>query len=113
MKTGKGVRISSCHRGRVQVLFADGVVRQLPSQMPLSLWRKILNEGIDDFDKLEDQIDPDAPDMIDVSVQHQTTDENIFPQLLSIGVWLFSIVWLFACAIQSRKITPQASADAV
>jgi hypothetical protein len=106
MKTGKGVRISSNHPDYVNVVFADRHVRRLPSQMPLSMWQKILYGEIDDFDKLEDQIDPNAPDMIDVSRNHPPSKMAVY---LSIGVWLVSVLWLFYRAIKSRGVNLMAT----
>jgi hypothetical protein len=111
MKTQKGPRISSNHPGLVHVLFADGKVRELPSEMPLSLWRKILNGEIANFGNLKSQIDYYAPDMVETSLHpNQSTMERI-GFLLSIPVWFFSVMWLFYRAVKSRKITPLAAAE--
>ena len=103
MRTGKGVRISSCHPAGVNVLFADGSVRTLPAKMPLSLWRKILNGEVPakDLDRIESQIDPNAPDMVDVYVG--TPAPKPWPIILGVFIWLFSIVLLFRRAVKSRK----------
>jgi prepilin-type processing-associated H-X9-DG protein len=108
MKTGKGVRISCGHTNVVNVLFADGTVRRLFSDMPLSLWRKILDGEVTDFDNLFLQIDPDAPDMVDVHVEQIFPGPGKWTIILSILVWLISVVWLFYRAVKSRKIIPQA-----
>ena len=102
MKTGKGIRISSCHPDGVNVLFADGHAGFLPTKMPLSLWRKILDGKFNEYEDLE-HIDANAPDMVDVYVgQHRTSLENI-AWTLSILVWLFSAMLLFYRAVKSRK----------
>jgi hypothetical protein len=103
MKTGKGVRISSCHIGGVNVLFANGEVHCLPSKMPLSLWRKILAGEVPakDLDYLEFQVDPNAPDMVDAYVGTPKTR----PWIIILGgmVWLSSVLLLFHRAVKSRK----------
>ena len=101
MRTGKGVRISSCHPAGVNVLFADGSVRTLPAKMPLSLWRQILSGKFNRFDDLKSQIDPNAPDMVDVYVG--TPEPKPWPIILGVIVWLFSIALLFRRAVKSRK----------
>ena len=69
LKTGNGLRISSNRRPyRIYVLFANGNVWSLPSKMPISLWRKILAGEIKDWDIIEENMDPSAPDMVDVSI---------------------------------------------
>ena len=101
MRTGKGVRISSCHPAGVNVLFADGNVRTLPAKMPLSLWRQILSGKFNRFDDLESQIDPNAPDMVDVYVGSPAP--KLWTIILGVVVWLISIVLLFRRAVKSRK----------
>jgi hypothetical protein len=101
MKNKKGVRISTNHPDYVHAVFADCAVRRLPSKMPLSLWRKILNGEIADINNLENQIDPNAEDMIDVST-HSTRYEGL-PALLAVIVWLASVIWLFYRAWKSRE----------
>jgi prepilin-type processing-associated H-X9-DG protein len=103
MRTGKGVRISSCHQAGVNILFADGKVRCLPSKMPLSLWRKILagEVPVEDLDDLKSRIDPHAPDMVDVYVG--TPEPGEWTILLGTIVWLVSVVLLFRRAVKSRK----------
>ena len=103
MRTGKGVRISSCHPAGVNVLFADGNVRTLPAKMPFSFWRKILASEIPtkDLDEIDDLIDPNAPDMVDVYVGSPAPKP--WPMILGVIVWLISIVLLFHRAVKSRK----------
>jgi hypothetical protein len=103
MRTGKGVRISSCHPTGVNVLFANGMVFCFPSKMPLSLWRKILTGEVStkDLDGIYSQIDPNAPDMVDVYVSPPLTKPWII--ILGVIVWLFSTVLLFRRAVKSRK----------
>jgi hypothetical protein len=102
MKTKKGVRISTNHPVYISAVFADGEVRLLPSKMPLSLWRKILNGEIADINNLENEIDPNAEDMIDVSTQPIRSQG--LPALLAVIVWLASVIWLFYRAWKSREI---------
>ena len=53
LKTGKGLRISTAHPGCINILFADGSVRTLPSKMPISVWKKLLAGEITDLDNIE------------------------------------------------------------
>lgn len=109
MKTGKGVRISSPHQGLVgplyfyppviHVLFADGAVRSLPAKMPISLWRKILEGEVDNFDDLDREIDPNAPDMVDVTVYTRPMRSAPGTQRSFWGL----IVWLFSCSLLFYK----------
>jgi prepilin-type processing-associated H-X9-DG protein len=101
MKTSKGLRISSYHSGGVNVLFADGVVRYLPPKMPLSLWSKIFAGERIEFDNIEAQIDPNAPDMVDVYVG--APSPKPWTIILGAIVWLISIGLLFHRAVKSRK----------
>jgi len=105
MRTGKGVRISSCHPAGVNVLFADGSVRTLPAKMPLSLWQKILSGEFKDGSEF--QIDPNAPDMVDTYVG--TPAPKPWPMILGVIVWLISIVLLFHRAVKGRKKPATAS----
>ena len=102
MKTGKGIRISSCHPDGVNVLFADGCAQFFPTKMPLSLWKKILDGKVGRFEDLE-KIDPNAPDMVDVYVGRTRTFLEIITWTLSFLVWLFSAVLLFYRAVKSRS----------
>jgi hypothetical protein len=70
---------------KVNVLFADGTVRQLSENLPLAMWQKLFDGKIDDFNDLE-------PSSI-VSVKIYA----------SFVVWLFAIILLFRRAIKSRK----------
>jgi hypothetical protein len=102
MKTGKGARISTCHPDGVNVLLADGMVRSLPTRMPLSLWRKILAGDISqDFNRLDELIDPDAPDMVDVYAGAPI--HTSWTIMLAVIIWLISVTLLFSRAIASRK----------
>jgi hypothetical protein len=101
LKTGKGLHISSAHPGCIFVLFADASVRALPSQMPISIWKKLLAGEITDVDNIESMIDPSAPDMVDVSVLPPGPDKRLI--ILSIIVWLLSVALLFRRAIKSRQ----------
>jgi hypothetical protein len=111
MRRGKGVRVSSNHYEIVHVLFADGTVRGLPSKMPLSIWRKILAGKMDDFENIESQFDPNAPDMVDTSGTPTKTSRIPLSQSLGILVWIISVVWLFYRAAKSRKIITLVSPD--
>lgn len=114
MKTGKGVRISSPHQGLVgplyvyppviHVLLADGAVRSLPAKMPISLWRQILEGEVNNFDYLESQIDPNAPDMVDVAVytRPMRTAPGAQRSFWGMIIWLFSCIIIFYKAGKSR-----------
>jgi hypothetical protein len=69
--------------------------------MPLSLWRKILNGEIANIDNIENEIDPNAEDMIDVF--NESTRYQGLPTLLAVIVWLASVIWLFYRAWKSRE----------
>jgi prepilin-type processing-associated H-X9-DG protein len=101
LRTGKGLRILSPHPGVINVLFADGAVRSLPSRMPISLWEKLLAGEITDLENIEKMIDPSAPDMVDVSILPPKPDR--WAIILSIIVWLLSVALLFRRAIKSRR----------
>ena len=101
IKTSKGLHISSPHPGVINILFADCSVRSLPSKMPISIWKKLLAGEITDVDNIESLIDPSAPDMVDVSVLPSKPGK--WPIILSIIVWLLSVVLLFRRAIKSRR----------
>jgi prepilin-type processing-associated H-X9-DG protein len=102
LRTGKGLRISSAHPGVINVLFADGTVRSLPSKMPISVWAKLFAGEIQDLDNIDRYIDASAPDMVDVSVYGSPRTPGKWLLILSIAVWLFSVVLLFRRAIKSR-----------
>jgi prepilin-type processing-associated H-X9-DG protein len=101
MKTGKGLRISTAHPDGINVLFADGTVRTLPSKMPISLWKRILSGEGTDFDKLVENVDESAPDIVDVSLLPLNPDK--WKIILGAIVWLLSVVLLFWQAIKSRR----------
>jgi hypothetical protein len=101
IKTGKGLRISSYHPNIINVLFADGTVRSIPSKMPISLWKKLL---AGEMQNLEDpNVDESAPDMVDVSVVPPDITPGKWTILLGLIVWLFSIALLFRRAVKSRR----------
>jgi hypothetical protein len=102
LKTGKGLRISTAHRNCINILFADGAVRSLPSKMPISLWQKILAGEVKDVDNIEKMINPNAPDMVDVSVNAPSFMPENLKNYLGLIVWALSIVLLFRRAIKSR-----------
>jgi len=101
MKTGKGLRISTVHPGAINILFANGVVRMLPSKMPISVWRKILAGEIKDLENIEKTIDPSAPDMVDLSIH--LSEPSKWKIILGVVIWLFSVVLLFRRALKSRR----------
>jgi hypothetical protein len=102
MRTGTGIRISSSHPDVVNILFTDAFTRSLPTKMPLSLWKRILDgERIKDEDLKH--IDPNAPDMVDVYVGHNRTFLENITWTLSFLVWMVSAVLLFYRAVKSRS----------
>jgi hypothetical protein len=105
MKTGKGPRISCYHPNCVNVLFADASIRTFPSRMPLSLWRKILAGGMSsgDLDNIQSLIDPNAPDIVDVSLAPTGLHPGTVGLVSALLVWLFAVILLFRRAIKSRK----------
>ncbi len=98
LKTGKGLRISTSHPGAINVLFADGAVRSLSAKMPFSSWEKLLAGDVKDIDYLD--VDESAPDMVDVYVLPSQPSKWLV--ILSIIVWLLSVILLFRRAIKSR-----------
>ena len=105
LKTGKGLRISTAHPSVINVLFADGTVHVLPAKMPISLWKKLLAGEIMDLDNIEDQIDPTALDMVNVSIGPIDRSPGKWTVIFSIIgalVWLLSVALLFHRAIKSR-----------
>jgi hypothetical protein len=110
MKNRKGVRISTNHQV-IHVLFADGIVRRFPTKIQLSLWRKLFNAEVDNFDKFLDEIDPNASDAVEVSSHPQRTNWDYYILFLSLGVWIFSNTWLFYRAVKSRKVQTNVAVD--
>ncbi len=102
LKSGKGLRVSTAHPSLINVLFADGSIRSLPSNMPISVWRKLLAGEVKDFDNIDEMIDPNAPDMVDVSVMHLLLN-RANGQSFSARSWLLSVALLFRRAIKSRR----------
>lgn len=107
LKTGKGLRISTPLKYRTNVLTADGQVHYLPSKMPLSLWKKLLAGELstDEIQNIRSLIDPDAPDMVNVSISPKEFDPGPWTMTFALSVWLISVSLLFRRAIQSRKPT--------
>jgi prepilin-type processing-associated H-X9-DG protein len=105
MKTGKGMRICTMHNSVVNVLFADGGVRPLQADMPISIWRKLLRGEIKNCDEL-DNWKADANDLapVNLTVSQPPSPPNKWPFLLSILVWLVSLVLLFYRAWNIRPI---------
>jgi hypothetical protein len=105
LKTGKGLRISSPHPDVINILFADGLVRTLPSKMPISVWQKLLAGDAIDLDYIRDSYDEFAPDMVDVSVYTPYPppyEPGIWKIILGALVWILSIILFFHRAIKSR-----------
>jgi len=109
MKTGQGLRISTAHPSVINVLFASGAIRSLPSKMPISVWRKILAGEVKDLDNIADSFDESAPDMVDVSVYAPLYEPGTWIIILGVIVWLLSVVLLFHRAIKSRRKSPLAT----
>ena len=104
MKTGKGMGISSSHPNVVNVLFADGAVYQIPADMPISLWRKLLMGEIKSYDELDNwKPNPDDPAPVHLWINQPPPPPGKWPFLLSILVWLISLAMLFYRAWNSRK----------
>ena len=103
MKTGKGLRISTNHPSKINVLFADSSVHSLPAKMPISLWRKILAGEVKDVENIWENIDESAPDMVNLSVFTSTNDAGQWTRILGLIIWLISVVLLFRRAMISRR----------
>jgi hypothetical protein len=107
LKTGKGLRISTAHPGRINVLFANGTVKTLPSKMPVSLWEKILTGEIKNWKGIEGYVNIDVPDYesardaVDVSIAPPESGKGTI--FVGFVIWLVSVVLLFRRAIKSRK----------
>jgi hypothetical protein len=108
MKTGNGLGISSSHPAIINILFADGMVRSLRKDMPISAWKKLF-EGKIDVDRIEGEIDESATDIADLSftpreiIYTPVPERKIWPYIISFVVWLFSVVFLFRRAVKSRR----------
>jgi prepilin-type processing-associated H-X9-DG protein len=105
LKTGKGLHISTALKNKTNVLMADGHLCYLPTKTPLSLWKKLLAGELSraEIDDISSLIDPNAPDMVDVSVAPKGFEPGTWGIVFSVLVWLFSLVLLFRRAIKSRK----------
>jgi hypothetical protein len=102
-ETGPGPKISTVHHGCIEVLFADGAVHLLPSLMPLSLWKKLFAGEVKDIDAIEENSYESATDLVDIEIPIQPPpDLKMLIFILSLFVWLFSIVLLFHRAVKSR-----------
>jgi hypothetical protein len=104
LKTGKGLRISTDLTTRTSISLADGSARSLPTKMPLSLWKKLLAGELsrEEIDNIKTLIDPNAPDMVEVSINPKGFEPGTWGIVFGILVWLFSLVLLFRRAIKSR-----------
>jgi hypothetical protein len=103
METQTGTTISSNHSAYIEVLFADGSVRTVPSHVPISFWQKLLMGEIKDQSEMEYWLDyPGTP----------TPQFGPWANWLSFVIWIFSILLLFRRAWTSRPKaeTPKASA---
>jgi prepilin-type processing-associated H-X9-DG protein len=107
METGKGMRISSAHplNGSVHVLFADGSVRSLSTEMPISMWRKLLLGEIGSLDELDNwkssSVDP-AP--VNMWINQPPSWPSKLPFVLSIIIWLFSVALILHRAWEGRTV---------
>jgi prepilin-type processing-associated H-X9-DG protein len=88
LETKQEHHISTLHPNVTNVLFADGVVRSFPSEMPISIWKKLLAGEVKDIESIVYTPSP-APERWII--------------ILCLAVWLFSIVLLFHRAIKSRS----------
>ena len=102
MKTGKGMRISTAHDGVVRVLFADGRIRDISAEMPISIWRKLLMGEIKSDAEL-DHWTPSPDDPAPVNLWINRPPMGKWPFYLSIVVWLISVMLIFHRAWTSRK----------
>jgi prepilin-type processing-associated H-X9-DG protein len=104
LKTGQGLRISTCHPFIVNILFADGSVRYVRSKIPISLWRNILAGDVMDTNSSEDDAAESEPDMVDASTPRPSIMQpEKWAASLSGAVWFISVVLLFRRAIKSRR----------
>lgn len=113
MGTGKGLHVSSNHPSLINVLFADGAVRSIPKEIPISTWEKIFAGQLKDFDIKEDP-GASAWELAHLDSEHQprnnlTPDLNIWLALSTLALWLLSVALLFRRAIKSRPKPPAAS----
>jgi hypothetical protein len=104
LKSGKGLRISSYHPTKINLSFAAGYAKSMPSKMPISLWKKILAGELsrDEIDNIDSRIDTNAPDIVDVSLAPRGFEPGTCGLVSGILVWLLSLVMLFHRAIKSR-----------
>lgn len=105
LKTGKGLRISSTLRNRTNVMMADSSIAYLPAKMPLSLWKRLLAGELSrqEIDTITSLIDPDAPDMVDVSIAPKGFEPGTWGLVFALLVWLIALVLLFRRAVRSRE----------
>jgi len=107
MRSGTGLGISSGHPGIINVLFANGAVRLVTRDMPISVWRRLFAGEIKDVDNIEAEVAESAADVPDFSYPPRerkfASVLRIWPYVLSFVVWLFSVVLLFRRAIKSRR----------
>jgi hypothetical protein len=103
MKKGSPLVLSTAHSDSINVIFADGTVRHLPASMPLSLWKKLFAGEVKDLDAVEDNSFNTESDLVDVRMPTRLLRIlRRWPFLLSLLVWLFSVVLLFRRAVKSR-----------
>jgi prepilin-type processing-associated H-X9-DG protein len=113
MKTGEGMRISTAHSWAINVLFADGHEETLRAEMPISVWRKLLKGEIKDESELSAwQENPDGPSPTNISVPKSRHLPGAWPLLLSILVFVISILLLFHRAWASRNDRKKAESPA-
>jgi hypothetical protein len=106
LKTGEGLRISTELKNKTNVLTADGQIHYLPTRMPFSLWKKLLDGEMakEELDNLRSSLDPNAPDMVEVSMVPKGFNPGLYAKILFYLVWVVAVVLLFRRAINSRKM---------
>jgi prepilin-type processing-associated H-X9-DG protein len=106
MKTGKGMRISTAHRSVVEVLFADGHVQSLRTDLSISQWQRVLmGETTSNADRDIGSEDPNDPPAVNISTYIDTSppEPGEWTFKLCILVWVISVGLLFYRAWSSRK----------
>jgi prepilin-type processing-associated H-X9-DG protein len=113
MKTGKGMRICTAHHNYINVLFADGGVRGLQTDMPISLWRKLLMGEIESLGELDNwKASPADPPPKNLWINQPPPPPGKWQFLLSILVWLVSLALLFRRAWKSGRMIAAAQQNA-
>jgi prepilin-type processing-associated H-X9-DG protein len=113
MQTGKGARIASLHPEGINVLFADGSIRSLSNETPISVWRKLLMGEFKSRAELNDwTLKTDATIPVRLGIKQPPPPPGKWPFVLSVAVWLISLALLFyrACRIRPAATRPEISA---